>query len=106
MNAASFVFVHGGCHGAWCWAPVVERLIARGHEATAIDLNRGNPYPSPSFLAKSPQTHVLETFDCRHLNNPLYVPPTGSGVPPCLQQQPWEFNGVTRSYPHLEEAPP
>jgi alpha-beta hydrolase superfamily lysophospholipase len=38
MSAASFVFVHGGCHGAWCWAPVVERLIARGHEATAIDL--------------------------------------------------------------------
>jgi phospholipid/cholesterol/gamma-HCH transport system substrate-binding protein len=71
-----------------------------------LPTNRGNPYPSPSFLVKFPQTHVLETFDCRHLNNPLYVPPTGSGVPPCLQQQPWEFNGVTRSYPHLEEAPP
>jgi pimeloyl-ACP methyl ester carboxylesterase len=38
MSAASFLLIHGGCHGAWCWAPVVERLIARGHEATAIDL--------------------------------------------------------------------
>jgi pimeloyl-ACP methyl ester carboxylesterase len=38
MSAASFVFIHGGCHGAWCWEPVIERLRAHGHHATAIDL--------------------------------------------------------------------
>jgi pimeloyl-ACP methyl ester carboxylesterase len=38
MSAPSFLFVHGGCHGAWCWEPVIERLLSRGHDASAIDL--------------------------------------------------------------------
>jgi pimeloyl-ACP methyl ester carboxylesterase len=38
IGVTSFVLIHGGCHGAWCWEPVIERLAARGHDATAIDL--------------------------------------------------------------------
>jgi pimeloyl-ACP methyl ester carboxylesterase len=34
----AFVLIHGGCHGAWCWEPVIERLTAHRHDATAIDL--------------------------------------------------------------------
>jgi hypothetical protein len=34
------------------------------------------------------------------------LPPTGTGAPPCLQQRPWELNGATRYFPHLEPAPP
>lgn len=33
-----FVLVHGAFHGAWCWAPVAERLRAAGHTVSAIDL--------------------------------------------------------------------
>ncbi|GIX29665.1 MAG: esterase [Porticoccaceae bacterium] len=29
---ATFVLVHGGGHGGWCWRFVAERLRARGHE--------------------------------------------------------------------------
>jgi pimeloyl-ACP methyl ester carboxylesterase len=32
------LLVHGAWHGAWCWAPTVEALCARGCEVTAIDL--------------------------------------------------------------------
>lgn len=32
------VLVHGGWHGAWCWAAEIEALRARGHDATAVDL--------------------------------------------------------------------
>lgn len=28
---ATFVLVHGGWHGGWCWRRVAERLRARGH---------------------------------------------------------------------------
>jgi hypothetical protein len=34
----SFVFSHGGRHGAWSWELVLEELAARGYEGVAIDL--------------------------------------------------------------------
>ena len=34
----SYVLVHGVAHGGWCWSPVHERLVARGHEVVAVDL--------------------------------------------------------------------
>ena len=37
----SIVLVHGAWHGSWCWARVAERLEARGHSVTAVDLHRG-----------------------------------------------------------------
>ena len=35
---ATFVLVHGGGHGGWCWKPVVERLRAGGHAVYAPTL--------------------------------------------------------------------
>jgi pimeloyl-ACP methyl ester carboxylesterase len=35
---ATFVLVHGGGHGGWCWQPVARRLRARGHEVHAPSL--------------------------------------------------------------------
>lgn len=35
---ATFVLIHGGMHGGWCWDPIVERLRAAGHRAEAPDL--------------------------------------------------------------------
>jgi pimeloyl-ACP methyl ester carboxylesterase len=35
---AEFLLVHGSCHGAWCWEPVIDALAALGHSARAIDL--------------------------------------------------------------------
>ena len=44
--ALPLVLVHGGAHGAWCWAPTVELLDA---PALAVDLPpkalRGVPAP-------------------------------------------------------------
>jgi pimeloyl-ACP methyl ester carboxylesterase len=33
-----FVLVHGGFHGAWCWARLIPELEARGHQAVAAEL--------------------------------------------------------------------
>lgn len=31
-------FVHGACHGAWCWEAVGERFLVRGHRVMTLDL--------------------------------------------------------------------
>ncbi len=33
---ARFLFIHGSCHGAWCWRDVLPHM--QGHEVSAIDL--------------------------------------------------------------------
>jgi pimeloyl-ACP methyl ester carboxylesterase len=35
---ATFVLIHGACHGGWCWERVVPILEAHGHKAHAPDL--------------------------------------------------------------------
>jgi pimeloyl-ACP methyl ester carboxylesterase len=35
---ATFVLVHGACHGAWCWFKLVPELEALGHRAVTLDL--------------------------------------------------------------------
>lgn len=35
---ATFILVHGGMHGGWCWEKVVPLLKQAGHEALAPDL--------------------------------------------------------------------
>ena len=44
---AEFLLVHGSCHGAWCWAEVIDALAARGHDARAIDLPSAGNDPTP-----------------------------------------------------------
>ncbi len=35
---ATYVLIHGGSHGAWCWSKVVPLLEAKGHRVVAPDL--------------------------------------------------------------------
>ncbi len=35
MAARTFVLVHGGFHGGWCWRRVADRLVAGGHRVYA-----------------------------------------------------------------------
>lgn len=65
--------------------------------------NRGNTYPKPGFLERIGAG--LESFDCRHVDNPAVLPPIG-GTPPCVTQGPWTFKGQSRYYPTLRPAGP
>jgi pimeloyl-ACP methyl ester carboxylesterase len=49
----TFVLVHGGLHGSWCWAPVAGPLRAAGHDVTAVDLpgRPGGPEGSSCDMA-------------------------------------------------------
>lgn len=70
-----------------------------------LPTNRSNPYMEPGGL-RNIATGGLKAFDCRNTGNPLVVPPTGTGAPPCITQQPWSFKGKTAAYPRLELAAP
>jgi pimeloyl-ACP methyl ester carboxylesterase len=35
---STFVLIHGGCHGAWCWYKIVPALEKQGHTVIAPDL--------------------------------------------------------------------
>jgi len=35
---STFVLIHGGWHGAWCWDRVVPLLEQAGHEVVRFDL--------------------------------------------------------------------
>jgi virulence factor Mce-like protein len=68
--------------------------------------NRPNAYPKPGAGAEI-GNGGLQSYDCRQLGNPLFIPPTGgTGATPCRLQGPWTFNGVSRYYPHLTVASP
>jgi hypothetical protein len=36
----TYVLVHGGLHGSWCWQRVVGPLREAGHAVDAVDLSR------------------------------------------------------------------
>ena len=48
---ATFVLVHGACHGGWCWEKVVPILQAHGHTAHAPDLpGLGKDHTPPAHV--------------------------------------------------------
>jgi phospholipid/cholesterol/gamma-HCH transport system substrate-binding protein len=70
-----------------------------------LPTNRANAYPAPNS-ALNIGRGGLRAYDCRNTGNPLYLPPTGTGSPPCKVQGPWNFDGITAYYPRLHEASP
>lgn len=71
-----------------------------------LPTNRQNPYLKPTGLDELSRGQGAKVYDCRHTGNPLYLPPTGTGAPPCVVQGPWKFNGRSHYYPRLPLAPP
>lgn len=68
--------------------------------------HRPNPYPKPGAAQEIGKGGLL-SYDCRHLNNTLFLETTGgTGAPPCRLQGPWTFQGKTRYYPALSLSPP
>jgi pimeloyl-ACP methyl ester carboxylesterase len=64
-----FVLVHGGLHGAWCWAKVVPLLEEAGHPTVAVDL----PIEDPSLGAESYADTVVAAASCFGSGSPVIV---------------------------------
>jgi ABC-type transporter Mla subunit MlaD len=72
--------------------------------------NRHNPYFAPGARAGT-ASGALPSFDCANTSNPQTLPVlpavgANTGAPPCVTQPPWSFQGVARSYPHVQALAP
>jgi pimeloyl-ACP methyl ester carboxylesterase len=56
----SFVLVHGGWHGAWCWDRVVPILSAAGHEVATPTLTGLGDRAAEASPAVSVETHAAD----------------------------------------------
>ncbi len=54
---STFVLVHGGWHGAWCWIKMVPLLEGHGHQVIAPDLPGHGADPTP-LSAKPYENYV------------------------------------------------
>lgn len=56
-----FALVHGGQHGAWCWAFVIPELARRGHDAVAVDLPVGDAAAGAARYAEVVESSLRES---------------------------------------------
>ncbi len=106
VNAGSFVSGTGQVVGYATGIASIWNETISGWKKK-LPTNRQNPYPKPpDGLLDTGRIGVLKSYDCRHVHNPLYLPPTGTGAPPCILQGPWRFDGRSAFYPRLYRAPP
>jgi virulence factor Mce-like protein len=70
-----------------------------------LPTNRMNAYPTSTDLGGEATRGSLESYDCRNLHNIEYLPPFGTGTPPCLVQGSYVFDGRRGEYPRLYLAP-
>jgi len=59
---ATFVLVHGASHGGWCWNPVLDRLRAAGHRASAPTLTGLGERAHLLTPAVDLETHVADVM--------------------------------------------
>ena len=57
---ATFVLVHGGGHGGWCYAKVAKRLRAAGHEVLAPSLPGCGEHTHMSFPEIDLDCHIAD----------------------------------------------
>jgi pimeloyl-ACP methyl ester carboxylesterase len=60
MAGLPVVFVHGGGHGAWCWAPMLDHLTS---EAIAVDLPPKSVRGGPGRYERPPELRTLTVSD-------------------------------------------
>lgn len=68
---------------------------------------RSNPYPLPGSLDGVGSQQI--SFSCSHANNGnngklLQSLIAFEDAHPCVEQQPWSYQGVTQMYPHVQRA--
>lgn len=61
----TYVFVHGACHGAWCWDKLIPYLEKAGHKGIALDLPAHglDKTPVKGLTRQHYVDRVLQTID-------------------------------------------
>jgi pimeloyl-ACP methyl ester carboxylesterase len=71
---ATFVLVHGACHGGWCWEKVVPLLQAKGHKTCAPDMpGLGADRTPPSSVTLSDNVDKVAKILDKYEEQPIVV---------------------------------
>lgn len=70
MSDPAFLFVHGSCHGAWCWRAVIAEMRALGHSARALDLP---PYEPDHPVTLDDYARAIEADIADHADAPVIL---------------------------------
>lgn len=70
---STFVLIHGGWHGAWCWDRVAPLLEQGGHEVVSFDLpgHGEDRTPSVEVTLEGYTDRVVEALDA--LSEPVVL---------------------------------
>ena len=66
-DMSTFVLIHGGWHGAWCWDKVARLLEQAGHEVVRFDLpgHGEDQTPASEVTLQGYTDRVVEALDAR-----------------------------------------
>jgi len=59
-NSKTYVLVHGGWHGGWCWVEVAQRLMASGHRVFTPTMTGLGERSHLVRAVEGPETHVTD----------------------------------------------
>src|SRR5262245_8640495 len=67
-DMSTFVLIHGGCHGAWCWYKIVPALEKTGHTVIAPDLpsHGRDKTPASAVTLQAYVDAVCNIIDAQH----------------------------------------
>lgn len=85
VNMATFLLIHGSCHGAWCWQRLTPLLEAQGHQVRAIDLPAHGADPTPARKATlDGYARAIELVAEQSPEPPILVAHSMGGMPATL----------------------
>jgi pimeloyl-ACP methyl ester carboxylesterase len=113
---ATFVLVHGGGHGGWCWRACANELRARGHEVYAPTLTGfgdRSHLPAPdfeTFVTDIANVIAFEDLDdvvlVGHSMGGVVIPRVAEAVPERIRRVIWLAAVVTADGESLLQATP
>lgn len=81
---STFVLVHGGQHGGWCWRRVAERLRRRGAQVFAPTLTGTGERAhllTPTVSLETMIQDVINVLECEELQDVILVGHSFGGMP-------------------------
>ena len=66
---ATFVLVHGSCHGGWCWKKLIPHLNRKGHDVYAPTLTGLGERSHLVSRCIGLDTHILDIIQVLEYEN-------------------------------------
>lgn len=72
---STYLLIHGGSHGAWCWERLIKELTLLGHDAYALDLpgHGADTTPRKTVTRRTYRDAVCNYLESQNLSDVILV---------------------------------